>query len=385
MKKVYLDNAATTKVHPKVLEKMIPYLSENFGNPSSTHSFGRKVRVAIEESREILADMIGADASEIYFTSGGTEALNFQLKGIIKTEFEYSGKNKLLLSSTEHKAGIESGEILADEGFDVDLIPAQKNSEVDYNYIKDNIDDKTALTSVMLVNNETGIINDIAKISTYAKKNNSLLFTDAVQGFGKFELNVEELGVDALCASAHKIGGPKGIGFAYVKNGTPQNSLIKGGGQERNRRGGTENVAGIIGFTEAAKISYSNMDGNYSTVKNLNQYFRKNLQSLSDQNVKFIDSENVSPYILSTTFNPECYNNDLESILMFLDINGVAISSGSACTSGTLKPSHVITAMGRPTEEINGTIRISFSPENTIEELDYALEVFEKLFRQIKK
>ncbi|MCB9260438.1 MAG: cysteine desulfurase [Ignavibacteriales bacterium] len=376
--KVYLDNAATTKIHPKVIDAMMPYLTEHYGNPSSVHSFGRKARVAIEDSREIIAEFINADPSEIYFTSGGTEATNFIINGIAKTEFLESGKNRIITSAGDHKATLNTIENLVLNGFHSSIFPLNENFKV----ISKN-ENNVSLSSIVHVNNETGTINNIKEINSAFE--NSYFHTDAVQSFGKIKIDVEELGLHALSASAHKLNGPKGIGIAYVKSGTPMSSIILGGGQERNRRGGTENTASIVGFAEAVKIAKENLDDNFNKVKKLKDYLwnglvAKNIEGIT--NNSFADS---SPFILSITLSPEIYNNDSESILMFLDINEVAVSSGSACASGTLKPSHVILAAGYSKEYANGTIRFSFSPNNTIEELDYTIDVMKKLTEKFRK
>ncbi|MCB9209029.1 MAG: cysteine desulfurase [Ignavibacteriales bacterium] len=376
--KVYLDNAATTKIHPKVIDAMMPYLTEHYGNPSSVHSFGRKARVAIEDSREIIAEFINADPSEIYFTSGGTEATNFIINGIAKTEFLESGKNTIITTAGDHKATLNSIENLVLNGFQSTILPLDKNFK-----IISKSENNASLSSIVHVNNETGTINSIKEINSAFK--NSYVHTDAVQSFGKIKIDVEELGLQALSASAHKLYGPKGIGIAYVKSGTPMSSIILGGGQERNRRAGTENTASIVGFAEAVKIAKENLDDNFNKVKKLKDYLwnglvAKNIEGIT--NNSFADS---SPFILSITLSPEIYNNDSESILMFLDINEVAVSSGSACASGTLKPSHVILAAGYSKEYANGTIRFSFSPNNTIEELDYTIDVMKKLTEKFRK
>lgn len=383
--KVYLDNAATTQLHPKVLEIMLPFLSENFGNPSSFHSFGRKSRVAIEEAREVAAEFIGANPSEIYFTSGGTESINFALNGIAKTNLDESRRRHLITSEIEHKAVLEKFHSLEHEGFKTTFLLSDKYGGIDPISIESAITERTSLVSAMMVNNETGTINNINEISNKVISNETYLFSDSVQAFGKLHVNVDELGVNALCASAHKLYGPKGIGLLYARSGTPLSPLTVGGSQERNRRAGTENVAGIIGFAEAIKIAKIDMDDNYKIVKKLKDHFVEGLISSFGETVQLNGGDMVSPYILSLTFNSEYYNNDPESMLMFLDINGVSASQGSACTSGTLKPSHVILGIGKSTKDSNGTIRFSFSPQNRVEEIDYTINVLVKLCQKIKK
>ncbi len=381
--KIYFDNAATTKLHPQVLDAMLPYFNEYFGNPSSVHSFGNKTRVAIETAREEIANFINADASEIYFTSGGSEANNFCIRGIAQTEFYETNRKSIVTTSIEHPSVLKTFDYLKSLGFSTDMVFVNEQFQPDEKKLSELSGTSVSLLSVMYVNNETGSIIDIEKINNLVD-NNIFFHTDAVQAFGKIKIDVKKLGVDALSASAHKIYGPKGIGFAYVKNGTPMNSLIFGGGQERNRRAGTENVAAIIGFVEAVKLAKEKMEDNFETVTNIRNYFineiAKNLNNTSINQ----SSEN-SPYTLSFTFLPEYYNIDTESMLMFLDINGIAVSSGSACSSGSVKPSHVILASGKNDAYANGTLRFSFSPENTFEQVDYAISILKRIAEKYRK
>ncbi|AFN75645.1 aminotransferase, class V [Melioribacter roseus P3M-2] len=384
MKNIYLDNAATTPVDPRVVEKMLPYLNEYFGNPSSIHSYGRKARVAIEEAREVIAEFINCKPGEIYFTSSGTEANNFALSGISKTEFIESGRKSIITSLSEHHSVLETCDKLSTEGFTVRKSTIDKNTSVPVGNITGLIDDDTSLISIIHVNNETGIINNIEELSSQ-KPENIFLHTDGVQSFGKIKTDVKELGVDAFTASAHKIRGPKGVGFAFVKSGTPISPLIFGGAQERNRRGGTENVPAIVGFAEAVKIASDEMQSNYEYVKSLQKRFLDGLNSLNDKSFIINGEPLYFPYIVSVTLLSEYYNNDIEAVLMFLDINGVAVSSGAACTSGTLKPSHVLLNAGLKYEDAAGTIRFSFGTQNTPEEIDYTLEIIKKLLHKFRK
>jgi len=380
---VYLDNAATTKLHPRVLDKMLPYLKENYGNPSAIHTMGRNTRVAIEESRELIADYINADPSEIYFTSSGTEASNFIINGISQIEFEETGKKSIISSAGDHKATLLCVENLSRHGFKSIILPLKNDFQIDRTFFETIDLNDISLATFVHVNNETGNIYDIKELSR--KLNGVYFHTDAVQSFGKYKLNVKDLGIHSLSASAHKIYGPKGIGLAYIRSQTPMTSLILGGGQERNRRAGTENVAAIVGFAESVRIAIANMNENYIKVKKLNDYFWKGLVSSGIKElIKNSSSEN-SPYILSITFNPSHYNNESESMLMFLDIHGIAASSGSACASGTLKPSHVILAAGYSEEYSKGTLRFSFSAENTIAQIDYTISILSKLAEKIRK
>lgn len=381
---VYFDNAATSPVKNQVVKIMFEFLKNNFGNPSSIHSYGRKAKVALEEARDVCAEAINADSSEIYFTSGGTEANNFLIKGIALSEFAENNRNKLITAKVEHKSVLDSFDALSKNGFEIFYSSVEKNANVQLSSIASTITAEFALASFMLINNETGAVNDIAGLAKLAHTENVYFHTDAVQAFGKIKIDVAQLCVDSLSASAHKIGGPKGIGLAYIKAGTPMESLIHGGSQERNRRGGTENIAGIIGFAEAVKLSQNNIQQNNDYVSKLKSKLKSGLLQLDSTNIFFNDDELSSPYILSTTLNPEFYNNDIEAILMYLDINGVAVSSGSACTSGTLKPSHVIMGCGKSTDYANGTIRFSFGKNNTEEEITYVLNIMEQLLYKFK-
>ncbi len=380
---IYLDNAATTKLHPRVLEKMLPFLKDNFGNPSSVHSFGRKARVAIEDSRELIANFINADPSEIYFTGSGTEANNFIINGISKTEYGESGRNHLITSSAEHPSVLKTFINLEENGFSVSVLKTNKSFVPEIEEIKNEVSEQTSLISIMSVNNETGSVFDVLKLQEFEE--NIFIHTDAVQYFGKFSIDVKKLGVHGLTASAHKIHGPKGIGLAYIKSETPMESFILGGGQERNRRAGTENAASIVGFAEAVKIASENLDDNSKKVSELKNYF---IDSINRSNLKGIiinSPENSSPYILSLTLNPQYYTVDTESILMFFDINGIAVSAGSACASGTLKPSSVILSAGHSDEYAKGTLRFSFNSNNTKEEIDYTIKILQKISNKFYK
>jgi len=383
--KVYFDNAATTPLNPQVFEKMKPYLTEYFGNPSSIHSFGRKTRVAIEEAREVIAEFINAKPGEIYFTSGGTEANNFVINGIAKTEFSESKRNKIITTKGEHHSVLDTCYELTKHGFELQLIDIDKNSKIILSDFENKINENCSLTSVIHINNETGSINPVKELNTIAKKKKIYFHTDVVQSFGKIKIDVKELGIDALSASAHKINGPKGTGFAFVRSGTPISPLIFGGSQERNRRGGTENVAGIVGLAEAVKIANKEMTKNYEHVKKIRDEFVKGIKTLDKDFIKINGGEDAFPYILSITFLSEKYRNEAEAMLMFLDINGIAASNGAACTSGTLKPSHVIINSGYKLEDASGTIRFSFGSQNTLKEVEYALEVLKKMIEKFRK
>jgi cysteine desulfurase len=383
--RVYFDNAATTPLHPRVFEKMKSFLTEDFGNPSSIHSFGRTVRVAIEESRETVANFINANPNEIYFTSGGTEANNFAVFGIAKTEFTESGRNKIFTSKVEHHCVLDAFEEMEKNGFEVNWLNVSHDSAVDWQSSAYLMDDKTSLVSLMYVNNETGAVNPIEEISSQLKQKNIFFHTDAVQGFGKFPIDVKKIGIDSLCGSAHKINGPKGTGFAYVKSGTPLSPLLFGGSQERNRRGGTENAAGIIGFAEAIRIAQESIQSNIDHAKKLKEKFIAGISTIDNEGIIINSVWNSSPFILSVTFKSDFYNNDSEAMLIYLDINGVAASNGSACTSGTIKASHVILGMGYLPEDAAGTLRFSFGRQNTVGEVDFVLDILNQMVKKFRK
>lgn len=382
---VYLDHAATTPIHQKVIEKMLPFLKEDFGNPSSIHSYGRKIRVAIEEARETIAEFINARASEIYFVSGGTEANNFPLFGITKTEYNESGRREIITTKTEHHCVLETFNELKKQGFNTKILDVNNNGILKSDNLKDKLTNNTSLVSVIHINNETGVENNLKHIAEILDNNKVYFHSDAVQSFGKIPIDVNYLGIDSLSFSSHKINGPKGIGAVYARSGTPLSPIIFGGSQEKNRRGGTENSAAIVGFAEAVKIAKEEMANNFKTVQNLRNYFIRGIHQIDSKGITINALENNFPYILSLTFNSEYYNNDAESLLMYLDINGIAASNGAACTSGTLKPSHVILAMGRSINDANGTIRFSFGVQNTIDEIDYTISILEKMGKKYKR
>ena len=386
VKKIYFDNAATTPLHPRVLDKMLPYLSEHFGNPSSIHEAGRKVRVAIEEAREAAANFINASPSEIYFVSGGTEANNFPIFGIARTEFNESGKRHIVSTKAEHHCVLESLEELSRQGFNIDLVNVTAWSSIDTEEAAGLLKPEgTSLFAVIHANNETGALNDIKALSVMAHSSNAWFHSDAVQSFGKVPIDVKALGVDALSFSSHKINGPKGSGAVYVKSGTPLSPLIFGGSQERNRRGGTENPAAIVGFAEAIKIAQKNMHSNFEHIRRIRDFFIEGLKSIDPVGIEVNGGKSVMPHVLSITFKHEYYNSDAEAMLIYLDLNGIAASNGAACTSGTLKPSHVILSMGGPIEDARGTLRFSFGHQNTVEEVELVLEVLKKMAGKFRR
>jgi len=380
MRKIYLDHNATTPLSPKVLEAMTPYLKEFYGNPSSVHGFGRAARKGVEEARERVASLIGAkDPQEIVFTGGGTEADNFAIKGILHT---LKGKgNHIITSSIEHHAVLNVCKFLEKSGIEVTYLPANKEGIVDIEALKSSITDKTVLISVMWASNEVGTIEPIEEIATIAKENKVLFHTDAVQAAGKIPINAEKIGIDLLSISAHKFYGPKGVGALYVRKGTKIASLIQGGHHERNRRAGTENVAGIVGFGEAARIAKKELSREGSYLRGLRDYLYEGITNkISEIHLNGHPKKGL-PNTLNVTFK----YLEGESIILNLDLEGIAVSTGSACTSGSLEPSHVLTAMGLDPVDAQGSVRFSLGHDNTREDMDYVLSVLPPIIDRLRK
>lgn len=378
-KRIYFDHAATTPLDKKVLDKMLPYFTENFGNANSQHMFGRDAVKAVDEARDTIAKLINAKPSEIYFTSGGTEADNWALRGAA-----YANKQKgkhLIISCIEHPAMITTAKELEKDGFEVTLLKVDKDGLVDLDDLKNSIRPDTVFIGVMYANNEVGTIQPIKEIAKIAKEYNVLCFTDAVQAAGALKLDVKDLGVDMMSFSGHKFYGPKGIGVLYIKNGVKINSIVTGGHQERTKRGGTTNVPAVVGIAEAFKIA--------------NEELEENAKYISGLRDKFIDGVLKSvPYVKLNGHRTQRLpsNADFsfeyiegESILFSLDLAGIAVSSGSACSSGSLEPSHVLLAMGIPEELAHGSIRFSFGKHNTAEEIDYAIEVIKNTVERLRR
>lgn len=372
MKKIYLDNAATTKIDERVLEAMMPYLEDSFGNASSVHSFGRENKVLLEDAREAIADFIGAKPAEIYITSGGTEANNFAVKGIALNNL---GKRSHIISTPiEHSAVLDSLEYLKSRfGFDVSFVQVNKYGEVDLNSLKNLITDKTFLICVMHSNNELGVINDINAIREIVGERNISLHTDSVQSIGKTGFDVNEVKCNTATLSAHKIYGPKGIGALYIRKGTSIDKFIHGGKQERDRRGGTENIPAIAGFKKAIEILKAQMSNDIGHYKKLKQhFFGKTENELGDRiTINSLREGNALPNIVNMSFNEKI---DSDTMIVKLDMKGIAVSSGSACTSGAVQPSHVLKAIGYNDEQAKSSIRVSFGRENKIDDVDYFVE-----------
>lgn len=367
LKKIFFDNASTTPLDVRVLEAMLPFLREDFGNASSIHTFGKRAKVLLEDTRDLIASFINCKPKEIFFTSGGTEAVNSFIKGIA---FSQNEKKKIVSSSIEHMAVLESLDYLK-ERFDykIELIQPDEYGIINPENINEYLDDETLLLSIMHANNETGVLNDISKIADICREKSVLLHSDTVQSFGKIKLNIKELGVDSASLSAHKIYAPKGVGVVYIRDGVKPDKFIHGGSQERSLRGGTENIPAIAGLKRAVEILKEEMDSDISHYKILRDLLVTELKSISDYIIINSAVENSLPNIFSFSFNKDKIKFDSETLLMKLDIEGIAVSGGSACTSGSLKPSHVMLALGHENDTALSTIRVSFGRFNTTDEV----------------
>lgn len=369
MRKVYADNAATTALAKKVLDDMMPYLTTVYGNPSSLYQTGAVAKDAVENAREKIANLIGAkSANEIYFTSGGSEADNWAIKGMCRA-LKRKGKNHIITSKFEHHAVLHTCKALEKEGFEVTYLDVYENGIVKPEDVKNALRDTTALVSIMYANNEIGTIQPIAEIGKICRDNKVIFHTDAVQAIGNVDINVEEQFIDMLSLTGHKFHGPKGCGALYCRRGVRPDVLIDGGAQERARRAGTENVAGIVGLASALELALS-------TMKERNERLTKMRDRLIDGLLKIERSRVNGDRVNRLPGNVNmCFEGiEGESLLLKLDMAGISASSGSACTSGDLDPSHVLLSIGLPHEIAHGSMRLSFSDDNTEEDIDYILE-----------
>ena len=376
---IYFDHAATTPLDKRVLEKMIPYFSDNFGNANSQHMFGRSAIKAVDEARDTIAKIIGAKPSEVYFTSGGTEADNWALRGIAKAHQD-KGKH-IIMSPLEHAAMLTTAKELEKQGFEIEYMKVDGDGVVDLEALKKSVREDTVLVACMMANNEIGTIEPIKEIAKIAHEKGAFCFTDAVQTAGVLKTDVKELGVDLMSMSGHKIYGPKGIGALYVRNGLKIGSIITGGHQERMKRGGTTNVPAIVGFAEAFKIADSEREENFKYVSMLRDRF---IDGVTEQ-IPFIKLNGPRENRLPANADFSFYYIEGESILFSLDLAGIAVSSGSACSSGSLEPSHVLLAIGVPEAIAHGSIRFSFGKHNTVEEIDYAIQTLKTAVDNLRK
>lgn len=364
MERIYVDHAATSPMHPEVIEQMVLTMKETFGNPSSIHSFGREARQKIDAARMICANSIGAKVNEIIFTSGGTESDNLAVRGVAHANQKY-GKH-IITSSIEHHAILHTCHALEKEGFDVTYLPVDHTGRVNLEDVKSALRDDTILVSIMMVNNEVGTVQPIKEIAELLKNHQAQLHTDAVQAFGLIPINVEELGVNFLSISSHKINGPKGVGFLYVNENSIFSRLQHGGEQERKRRAGTENVAGIVGLAKAVEVIHHERE---ERVKNYLQFQEILVNELKNNEIRFEKNGNetfFTPHVLNLSFE----DISIESFLVNLDLSGIAASSGSACTAGSIDPSHVLVEMfGIDSSKIRSSVRFSFGYGNTEEQV----------------
>jgi cysteine desulfurase len=379
MKNVYLDHAATSPVHPEVVEEMIPYFTEHFGNPSSIHQLGRRARKVLDDARATIASSIGASRNEIIFTSGGTESDNLAILGTASALIE-KGKH-VITTKVEHHAVLHTFHELEKRDFEVTYLSADENGRISLDELKESLREDTILVSIMYCNNETGTTQDIKEIGSLLKEKNIMFHTDAVQAYGLIPINVEDLNIDLLSASGHKINSPKGTGFLYVKEGVPFLPQGFGGEQERKRRAGTENVAGIAALNKAAMIAVKEREEHFT------QYmkFRDKMKKIWDnESIPYL--ENGSPdFFLPHILNVSFPGVKTEVLLVNLDLAGIAASSGSACTAGSHEPSHVLTAMFGEDERTKSSVRFSFGYGNTIEDIEFAALETAKIVKRLTK
>lgn len=378
IKNVYADNAATTKMSSSVYEAIKPYMTEIYGNPSSLYKLGIESRKAVDKARETIANCINAKPNEIYFVSGGSEADNWAIKGAAELGAK-NGKKHIISSKFEHHAVLHTLEYLEKHGFEVTLLDVHENGLVRPEELEKAIRDDTALVTIMLANNEIGTIQPIKELAQICKKHNVLFHTDAVQAVGTIPVDVADLGCDMLSMSAHKFHGPKGIGGIYIKKGIRLPNLIHGGAQERGLRAGTENIAGIVGMSLALKESCEKMAVRNARLEKMRDRLIDNLLKIDRSR---INGDRVKR--LPGNVNMCFQGIEGESLLLMLDLKGVAASSGSACTSGSLDPSHVLLAIGLPHEIAHGSLRLTFSDDNTEEDIDYILSVIPPIVERLR-
>ena len=376
-KLIYLDNAATTRVKEEVLTEILPYFSENYGNPSAIYSFAQEARKGVDQGRKRAADLIGAKPEEIFFTAGGSESDNWAIKSIAET---HAGKGKhIITSAIEHHAVLHTCEYLEKQGYEVTYLGVDEDGKISLEELEKAIRDDTILISIMTANNEIGTIEPVAEIGRIAHEHKVLFHTDAVQAYGHIPINVDEMNIDLLSASGHKLGGPKGIGLLYIRKGVRIGSFIHGGAQERNRRG-THNTAGIVGIGVAAKLAGENME----KIINKEQSLRDHLieRVLDEIPYSRLNGHRTDRLPGNASF---CFRFvEGESLLILLDQQGICASSGSACTSGSLDPSHVLLAIGLPHEIAHGSVRLSLSEETTLEDIDFVVDTLKKIVERLR-
>ncbi|HEC82831.1 MAG TPA: cysteine desulfurase NifS [Thermoplasmatales archaeon] len=374
--RIYFDHSATTPVDEKVVEAMLEYFSEKFGNASSLHSFGREAKSALEESREKVAKIINADASEIIFTGSGTESDNMAIKGIAFKK----GKGHIITSRIEHPAVLEACRYLEKKGFDITYLPVDKYGVVDVEKVENEIRDDTILISIMHANNEIGTIEPIEEIGKIARKNNIIFHTDAVQSIGKIDVDVKKMNIDMLSISSHKIYGPKGVGALYIRRGIKIEAILHGGGHEHGLRSSTENIAGIVGFAKACEIAEKRMKNDGARLKKMRDRIIKKTLEIEESHLTGHPEKRL-PNNASFYFK----GIEGESMVLMLDAKGIAVSTGSACSSKKLQPSHVLLATGIRPEDTHGSLRVTLGRSNTEEEVDYFLEVLPEVIEKLRE
>jgi cysteine desulfurase len=376
---IYLDHNATTRLHPEVLRIMEPYLKEQFGNASSSYRLGREAKIALEKSRKKVADCLGAKSQEIIFTGGGTESDNLAIRGtarILRTKGSH-----IITSGIEHHAVLKTCEDLEKEGFRVTYLPVNADGQVDPDDVLKNIGKNTILISIMAANNETGVIQPISEIGTIARQKGIIFHTDAVQAVGKISVHVENLSVDLLSVSAHKFHGPKGVGALYIRDQTPLSPVLTGGHHGHNLRAGTENIPGIVGLAEALSIATRNQSATVQTLSNLRDRFESTILRKIDG----VQINGANAPRVPNTSNMSFQFIEGESILLHLDLKGICASSGSACSTESPEPSHVLLAMGVPAHTAQGAIRFSLGKDNTSDEIDYVIETLLEITNKLRK
>lgn len=378
MEKIYLDNAATTSLSAEVLNAMMPVLTDKYGNSSSIHSFGREASNLIDQSRDIIADSINAKSNEIYFTSSGSEANSWAIIGIANANRAHG--NHIITSKIEHPSVLEACRYLENNGFKVTYLDVDKNGFVNFADYLRALSSTTILVTIMSANNEIGTIQNIKALALTAHEKGAIFHTDAVQLYGNMSIDVQDLGIDAMSISSHKIYGPKGMGCLYVSNKVKIEPIVFGGNQERGKRGGSSNTAGIVGFGKACEIATQNMRTNNHKLRLLSEYFITKLTETVEHVTFNANIKQKLPHIISVAFT----GIDGESLLTKLDMNGVAVSTGSACTSNSLSVSHVMEAIGLSNEAAHGTIRISLSKNNSFEELDAAIAIIKRSVDELR-
>ncbi len=379
MKRIYMDYSATTPVHPEVVKAMLPYFTEKFGNASTIYSFGREARKAVEEAREVFAGMLGAYQAETIFTGGGTESDNHAIKGVA-----YANRakgNHIITCKTEHHAVLEPCHFLEKEGFTVTYLPVDREGLVDPEDVKKAITGKTILISIMMANNEIGVLQPVTEIGRVAREHKVYFHTDAVQAFGMLPINVEQMNIDLLSVSSHKLYGPKGVGALYFRKGVKLAQLLHGGEQEKKRRAGTENVAGIVGFARACKIAQKEMAAERIRLTAL----REKLIAGFFKKIPGVLLNGHAEKRLPNNVNISVKYIEGESIILNLDLEGICASTGSACTSGSLEPSHVLTALGVTAENSHGSVRFSLGKFTSEEDVDVVLTKMPEVVQRLRK